>query len=278
MLYSAAMNNLDIPQAPPRGLLLRETRAVVDLALLPLNFIGIRRVTDHEAPVIVLPGFGAGERAMRPLRLFLQRSGFQAEDWGLGINKAGLDIPHRPEDLGPTWPRQAIEPYRREGGVAYLVDRMAERVLARAELAGSPVTLVGWSLGGTIAREVARDVPRAVSHVVTLGSPIIGGPKYTAAAARLASRGLNLDWIEQQVRQREERPVTVPITALVSPSDAIVDFRAARDHYSKDVEHVEVDVAHLSMGFNRQVSKLIARSLRRQADSSGERAQSRLEV
>jgi pimeloyl-ACP methyl ester carboxylesterase len=211
--------------------------------------------------VIVLPGFGAGELTMRPLRRYLQRHGFQAEDWGLGRNRAGLDIRHTLDDLGEGWRPRPLEPYRREGGVAYLVDRMIERVRSRAEQTGEQVSLVGWSLGGTIAREVARDAPDAVRQVITLGSPLAGGPKYTAAGRALRERGLDVDWIEEQVLLRERNPVTVPITAVVSPTDAIVSYSAAQDRYSANVEHVELDVAHLGMGLNRKVWKLVLERL-----------------
>ena len=208
------------PRVPDRRLLLKEARALVDLATLPLGFLRTPNTDKPAGATIVLPGFGAGERTMRPL-----------------------------------------ERYRREGGVAWLVDRMIERVRRRADERGAPVALVGWSLGGTIAREVARDVPEAVQQVITLGSPVIGGPKYTAAARGLARRGLDIDWIEAQARLREARPVRVPITAVVSPSDAIVDFRAARDHHSENVEHIELDVAHLGMGINRKVWRVVLKRL-----------------
>lgn len=198
---------------------------------------------------------------MRPLRAFLERNGLDVEDWGLGVNRAGLDIPHGIEDLSQGWRVRPLENYRREGGVAYLVDRMVERVHSKAEDSCSPVALVGWSLGGTIAREVARELPESVCQVITLGSPVIGGPKYTAAARALRRRGLDIDWIEDQVRRRESQPISVPITAIVSRSDAIVDFRAARDHFSPQVRHIEVDVAHLGMGLNRQVWKLVLERL-----------------
>ncbi len=256
------MNTHDLPNGPSPSLLIRELRVIPDLLTLPLSFVGMKEPVVQTSPVIVLPGFGAGEGTMRPLRTFLRRQGFAVHDWGLGVNKAGLDIPHDLDDLGPTWPKRPLHPYRREGGVAFLTDRMVENVLALYEQANTPVSLVGWSLGGTIAREVARDVPWAVKQVVTLGSPFIGGPKYTAAANRLRNSGLNLDWIEEQAIQREVRPVKVPITALVSPTDGIVDFRAAFDHHSEDIEHIQIDVAHLSMGFNRKVWKQVLTSLR----------------
>ena len=198
---------------------------------------------------------------MRPLRRNLQRHGFAAEDWGLGTNRAGLDIPHTLDDLSPDWAPRPLARYRREGGVALLVDRMVERVERRAEDTGEPVALVGWSLGGTIAREVARDLPDSVSRVITLGSPLVGGPKYTAAHRSLQRRGLDIDWIEAQARRREARPVTVPITAIVSPSDAVVGYAAAFDYHSEQVEHIELDVAHLGMGVNRKVWKVVRERL-----------------
>jgi pimeloyl-ACP methyl ester carboxylesterase len=254
--------DLEVTLRPPRRrLLLKESRALVDLATLPLGFVGPRRSAGTDRPVLVLPGFGAGELAMRPLRRYLQRHGVNAEDWGLGTNRAGLDIPHTLADLSPGWSPRPLARYRREGGVAFLVDRMVKRVRQRAEESGDAVALVGWSLGGTIAREVARDLPDAVSRVITLGSPFIGGPKYTAAGRSLRERGLDVDWIEQQVRLREQRPVTVPITAVVSPTDAVVDYAAAFDHFSERVEHVELDVAHLGMGVNRKVWKIVLERL-----------------
>ena len=250
-----------ILQPPERRLLLRESRALLDLATLPLRLIGPRSKDPSASTVIVLPGFGAGELAMRPLRRYLERHGHNAEDWGLGRDRAGLDIRHSLDELSEGWQPRPLERYRREGGVAYLVDRMVERVRVRAADVGEPVSLVGWSLGGTIAREVARDAPDAVRQVITLGSPFAGGPKYTAAGQSLRERGLDVDWIEEQVLLRERRPVTVPITAVVSPTDAIVGYSAAQDRFSINVEHVELNVAHLGMGLNRKVWKVVRERL-----------------
>ena len=79
------------------------------------------------------------------------------------------------------------------GDVAALLPRVIAQIERRAVATGTPVRLVGWSLGGVLAREAARDRPELVERVVTLGSPIVGGPKYTAAgrslpAARLRPR------------------------------------------------------------------------------------------
>jgi pimeloyl-ACP methyl ester carboxylesterase len=84
---------------------------------------------------------------------------------------------------------------------------------------GAPVRLIGWSLGGYLAREVAREHPHAVQQVITLGSPVIGGPKYTAVAGAYRRRGVDLDAIEAEVAVRNELPLDTPITAIYSQSD-----------------------------------------------------------
>ena len=156
------------PTRPDGRLLLKETRVLADSVRMLGRLARPVRATIQCEPIIVLPGFGAGERSMRPLRNYLRRHGLTVEDWGLGINRAGLDIPHTIGDLGPTWEVEPKAAYRREGGVPVLCDRMVERVRERAQFHASKMVLVGWSLGGTIAREVARDAPDAISQVITL--------------------------------------------------------------------------------------------------------------
>jgi fermentation-respiration switch protein FrsA (DUF1100 family) len=246
-------------KAPPRFALVREARVIGDaLHMARRLLLGAGRAARATPqistdPVITLPGFGAGEFSMRALRGYLARHGVQSEDWGLGRNLAGLDIPHRLEDVSAGWELEPLPRYRREGGVSLLCDRMVGRVRRRADETGQRFTLIGWSLGGTIAREVARDAPDCVARVITLGSPVIGGPKYTAAAGRLARRGLDIDWIERQVERRARRPITVPVTAIVSPSDGVVGYGAAIDDAAGTVEHRVIDISHLGMPINPQV-------------------------
>lgn len=250
--------------APRRRALLGETRAAVDaLALAPRLLARVPR-TAKPRDVIVLPGFGADDRSTWPLRHVLGRAGHRVEPWGLGRNLAGLDIPHGFDDLPESW-RSLLEAparYRREGGVPMLAERMRQRV-AQRPAAAPPVVLVGWSLGGTVAREVARELPDRVSLVVTLGSPVIGGPKYTAAARSLQQRGLDLDWIERGVARRNEQPIDVPVVAVLSPSDAIVAREAAIDRHTARVRHVEIDAPHLSLCFRPDVWRIVLEAVER---------------
>lgn len=244
--------------APPRRALLGESRALLDFMALAPRLLRSVRTAAAPRDVWVLPGFGADDRSTWPLRRVLSRAGHRASPWGLGRNLAGLDIAHAFSDLPPAWRELQPPPerYRREGGVPMLCERMRSRVANRpAEQA--PLVLVGWSLGGVIAREVARDLPDRVAMVITLGSPVIGGPKYTAAAAALRHRGLDLDWIERGVALRERTPIRVPVVSVVSPSDAIVCPAAARDAHSPRVRHVEVDAPHLSLCFRPEIWKLV---------------------
>lgn len=259
------MRDEALPLAPPsRVALWGELRVLRDLALmLPAlrQRVPVAARLAAASPVLVLPGYGAGDVSTYPLRRHLARHGVACEGWGLGLNRAGLNLKHTLADLHPSWGTPQKNPYRGEAGVAFLCTLMVEHVARRAEALGEPLTLVGWSLGGTIAREVARDLPQAVNRVITLGSPIIGGPKYTAAASALRRLGLDLDWIEAQVAARDVRPIQQPLTSIISRTDGIVGRTAAIDRISPRVRHIEVAASHLGLGFNPAVWQLVLEAI-----------------
>ena len=262
---NSTSTTLSTHRRPP---VLYEARAAIDLArmLVPLAGSYVRRRPPRSAsPILVAPGFGSDDRYTRPLRSYLNRLGYRAEGWGLGTNLAGIDIPHQPDDISPIWDFEAGPSYRGEGSVPLLCDRLIERVKGRHEELGESITLIGWSLGGYLVREAARELPDVVDRVITLGSPVVGGPKYTAAAPFFRKRGLDLDWIERLVEKREAKPIRQPITAIYSKSDAIVSWRAAIDQYSDRVRHVEVNASHLGMGFNPTIWEQIVAALESRA-------------
>ena len=265
------------PTSPPSTLsFLNESRALLDIATLAPRLISAavlnrRQKSDLDGsnclPVILLPGFASDERYLWPLQLFLKSKGIYAEGWGLGLNLAGSNLQHELNDISKGWnvePYEGYTPetYKGEGGVPYLCDLATDRIRKRSEQLGSPVTLVGWSLGGYIAREVARDLPEQVAHVVTMGSPVVGGPKYTRAAAFFKKKGYNLDWIESESAKRDSKPIHQPITSVVSKADGIVDWRAAIDNVSPNVEHHYVKAQHLGMGFSKEVWQIALDSIR----------------
>lgn len=206
-----------------------------------------------ESLIIVMPGFGATDRSTWFLRRYLRKLDYRVEGWGIGRNLAGRGLIKNLDELSDRWDIDRNLQHRGEGGVPALCDVATDQVLARYAEVQMPITLVGWSLGGYVAREVARECPSEVQAVITMGAPVIGGPKYTAAAKAFARMGQDLDWIEAEVAKREVKPIQQPITAIYSKSDAVVAWQAAIDHHSPNVKHIEVNVAHIGMGFNSEV-------------------------
>ena len=186
-------------------------------------------------PVMALPGFMSGDGATAVLRGWLRSVGWDARPWGVGFNT---------------------------GQVERLLPRAEARLAALAERGGGPVRLVGWSLGGVIARELARRRPELVERIVTLGSPVRGGPKYTRARAYYEQRGFDLDAIEARIHARNMVTIAAPITAIYSKRDAIVAWQSCLDpNPDNQVEHLEVDATHLELGFCPDVLELVARRL-----------------
>ncbi len=228
----------DIIPTPQTGWrLFRETQAVRELPRLAWRLPSLARQARGKGElVLVFPGFGAGDTSTAALRGYLRLLGYRVRGWGLGMN--GGDVPA-------------------------LISQVVELTARTAELEGAAVRLVGWSLGGYLAREAAREEPEAVDRVITLGSPVVGGPKYTAAASTFARRGLDLDSIEEEVEARNAVPIRAPITAIFSRSDAVVAWQACIDRHSPDVEHVEVSSTHVGLGFDPDVYSIVADRLAR---------------
>jgi len=219
------------PPPPSRVLQLLELRAGAEfgsaLALLPL----LRRAPRGDGhPVLVLPGLLAGDATTRPLRAFLADRGYRALGWGLGRN-LGL----------------------RPGLEARLIGRLRE--LHRET--GRRVSLVGWSLGGVFAREVASAAPQLVRSVVTLGSPLRGSPKSTNAWRIYEwASGQRVD--DPALRRPKETPPPVPTTSIYSRSDGIVAWRCSVERAGPQSESIEVVGSHLGLGVNPAVLYAVA--------------------
>lgn len=185
--------------------------------------------------VVDIPGWRAPEVTGAPLRRYLQRLGYDARGWGFGTNTGD--------------PRRDVE-------------RLAARVVELVEEKGSPASLVGWSLGGVIAREVARLHPDAVRRVITYGTPVTGGAAHTtlARAYRPDVTG-DADRVARRLDARS--PIQVPLTVLYSRRDGVVAWQACIDHRSPHVEHVEVASTHLGLGFDPDVWAVVADRLAR---------------
>lgn len=210
-------------------------RELARLLLAAPSLLGAPRGT---APVVVLPGFRLGDVSTLPLREFLRRLGHTVDGWGLGVNR---------------------------GDVPTLMPRVAEQVADLARRHGEPLHLIGQSLGGVLARETARDRPELVAQVITIGSPVVGGPSYTRVAIAYPER--HLAETRRAVAQRNRTPIRVPITAVYSKRDGIVSWEACIDRANPHVEHVEVGSSHLGMALDPTVWRLVAERLAGPGDS-----------
>ena len=214
----------------PRDLL-REWRVLRDLlALATQRTVDLPR--GEGAPVLVIPGFGASDGATAVLRRRLTALGYEVHGWGLGRNRGQVEA-----DVQQLLPA---------------IDRLhTDR--------GRRVSLVGWSLGGVIARELARARPQTVARVITLGSPLVGGPKYTFTAGWYARQGMDLDRIERRIADREAAtPLPCPLLSLYTRHDGMVHFGASFDPWHPEVRHQEVDSSHLGMCLAPAVLRAIA--------------------
>ena len=219
---------------PPRPHRAREVWGLVGVGRLGAALPRLARSPRGDGHVVVdVPGWKAPEAMGWPLRQYLRSLGHDARTWGLGVNTG------RPE-------RDA--------------DLLAESVLRLAQESGRPVSLVGWSLGGLIVREVARRHPEAVRRVVTYGTPVVGGPSWTAGAgawsreetSRIAALLARLD---------AEEPIQVPVTAIYTPRDAIVTPAACMDLTTPRVDHVRVRSTHLGLTVDPDVWSVVAHRL-----------------
>ena len=263
---------------PSRWLIIRESMALVDLAFVPLSLLEskiAKKQNVERLPIIMLPGFGTDERYLKPLEYYLQNLGYMTEGWGLGTNLAGVNLKHTLEDLSDTWGFEYPEnysptTYKGEGGVPFLCDKVIAHVKKRSDQLNSPVVLIGWSLGGFIARECARELPNQVAQIITFGAPIIGGPKYTRASDYFRARKYDLDWIEESIERRNCKDITQPITNIYSKSDGIVSSAASIDLVSSNVTNIEVNSSHIGMGFNYKIWKIIRSSLETRVSKNDE--------
>lgn len=183
--------------------------------------------------VVDIPGWKAPELSGAPLRAYLRFLGYDARGWGFGTNTGD--------------PRRDVE-------------RLARRIVELADESGSAVSLVGWSLGGVIAREVARQHPEAVRRVITYGTPVVGGPRFTAVA-RAYDAGASTAAEAVARRLDAESPIQVPLTVVYTRRDGIVAWEACIDRSSPDAEHVEVASTHIGMGVDPDVWGVVAARL-----------------
>jgi pimeloyl-ACP methyl ester carboxylesterase len=208
--------------------------ALAQATLVPPPFPDDAARCDGQ-PVIVIPGFLAPDMSTARLREFLERQNFKPCSWTCGFN------------IGP---------------MPQVIREVERQVRDLAETTGSAVALVGVSLGGTTAREIAKASPGCIARVITLVSPI-HLPVVTPLAPLAEAASLLWDMAALESLEAIAEAPPVPLTAIVSRDDGIIDWRASVPAPSDRVEVVEVSAPHMSICSNPDVQRTVADRLAR---------------
>src|SRR5262245_25274750 len=194
--FSNPIPTADDERAPGPLLMLLEARAPWEGTALLAATPWLNRLPRGDGhPVLVFPGLAASDFSTLPLRRFLRRQGYWTHSWRQGFN------------FGPR------------NGVLHAC---RERVKQLAQRHGQRVSLLGWSLGGVYARELAKELPDLTRCVITLGSPFAGHPRATNAWRVY-------EWLSGQavldnpaLRTQLREPPPVPTTSILSRTDGVV--------------------------------------------------------
>lgn len=189
-------------------------------------------------PVVLFPGLGSDGLALAPLREYCNSLGYHAMDWELGRN------------TGP------------EGDVDAWLDQLAAHTGNLLAPFRKRATLIGWSLGGLYARELAKRMQPRVRQVITLGTPFNWtGDRTNVAWLMRLLKGEQAS-ISPALGARLRKPPAVPTTSIYSRNDGVVAWQTCQHSKARaDVEDLEVGGSHLGMGWNPDVLELVAARL-----------------
>lgn len=220
-------------------------RAVADASLfaawLPTLLAVAPRGDGH--PVLVLPGLLASDASTKPLRAALKLLGHDVHGWGLGRNSGTRAV----------------------GSGA---EKLIARIEAIADRSGQKVSLVGWSLGGVLARIAAQHGPEHIRQVIALGSPVAAEPTATRAWRLYeAASGTRLrDPVQHRLRKAVRQPLDVPFTAIYSKGDGICAWQGCTVPTASRSENIEVLGSHCGLGTNPLVFHAVADRLGQRED------------
>jgi len=222
--------------APPLGLLATEPlRALLDHFSARLGTRAEPIGDGH--PVVVYPGLGGGALATSHLRSYLKDSGFAVHDWEGGVNTG-------PDGVFDDW----LQP-------------LEKRVRELHAQHGRKVSLIGWSLGGVYAREIARRCPECVRQVITLGTPFAALAQGNHAGTVFKLLNRERAHLPPELEARLRECPAVPTTSIYSKTDGIVSWRGCIEKRTQTSESVEVHASHLGMVTQPQVLRVIVNRL-----------------
>ena len=210
---------------PGLGLLLAEMRGILEFnASLMLSPLLMRAPKGDGHPVLTLPGFLASDLSMAPMRRYLKELGYDAYAWNMGRNI---------------------------GGVSRLRAALRDRLAEIHESSGRKVSLVGWSLGGVYARDLALQAPDMVRNVVTLGSPFANDVRATNATRLYEALSGETVGDNPELNRAIAGDLPVPTTSIYSRADGVVNWHTCLLRPSDTAENIEVYLAsHVGLGVN----------------------------
>lgn len=212
--------------APSAWLLAMEFRAFWEFGAVLPAWPALRRAPQGDGhPVIVFPGLSASDSSTVPLRRYLETLNYDVSGWQQGFNF---------------------------GARAGVLDEAVRQVRESFDATGEKASLIGWSLGGVYARELAKLMPDKVRCVITLGTPFAGSPKSTNAwriYELISGRQVDRDSTHYDLPGAPP----VPTTSFYSRTDGIVAWQAsiqAACSKNPHTENVEVIASHIGIGLN----------------------------
>jgi pimeloyl-ACP methyl ester carboxylesterase len=223
------------PGAPALALLgMEPVRAALEYASMRLMRKSALPEGDGH-PVVVFPGLATDRTSVAPLTGFLQRLGYAACDWGRGFN---------------TGPQGDIDDWLAE---------LADHVVELHPEHERRISLIGWSLGGIYAREVAKHRPDRVRQVITIGTPFAGSAEQTHAGWVYRLVNGQKPVLDEALMARLRTAPEVPTTSIYSRSDGIVAWQACvQPGDDAHIDNIEVDGSHCGLGWNPRVLAIIA--------------------
>ena len=203
---------------------------------IPFRTFFSKKAIGDGHPVLVLPGFMASDTSTIALRNFIEKQGYQAIAWDLGRNKGEVE----------------------------LLDLLFLKLEEIYEETGRKISIVGWSLGGVLARQLGKGKPHLVRQVITLGSPFrdIAAPNNASWLYNLVSGGKRVVDLDPDLLNDLPKPAPVPTTAIYSKEDGVVAWEVCMEEKETNIhQNIQVRGSHIGLGFNTAVLKIISNRL-----------------
>lgn len=201
---------------------------------IPFRFLDRHKKGSGDGhPVLLLPGFMATDSSNKPLKKYLKKLGYDAHGWEIGRNFAKVEY----------------------------IELLINRIRELHEESGMKVSLIGWSLGGIYARQIAKEVPDLIRQVITMGSPFAGVTEQNNARwlHNIITVGKGTQNVDPKLLADIPVPPKVPFTAIYTKQDGIVPWEVCYEKCESPlIQNIEVRGSHLGLGVNPTVLNIIA--------------------